>query len=77
LWNYAAAREWVIVSKDADFSHRILLTSPPPWVVHLRIGNMKRRDFHAFLVRVWPQVEMLLPSHKLISVYVDRIEALA
>ena len=69
--------ELVIVSKDADFSERILLAPPPPWVVHLRIGNMRRRDFHAFLARVWPQVESLLPGHKLVNVFADRIEAVA
>ena len=32
-------------------------------------------DFHAFLARIWPQVESLLPAHKLVNVYADRIEA--
>jgi len=45
--------------------------------VHLRIGNMRRRDFHEFLAKVWPQVETLLPAHKLVNVYADRIEAVA
>ena len=77
VWSHALANELVIVSKDADFSERILLAQPPPWVVHLRIGNMRRRDFHAFLARVWPQVESLLPGHKLVNVFADRIEAVA
>ena len=77
MWNDALANGLVIVSKDADFSERILLAQPPPWVVHLRIGNMRRRDFHAFLARVWKQVESLLPGHKLVNVFVDRIEAVA
>ena len=75
LWEYARLNEYVIVSKDVDFSNRIMLTDPPPWVVHLRIGNLRRREFHAFLTRVWPQIEALLPQHKLINVYHDRIES--
>lgn len=75
VWEWAKQRELVIVTKDADFSDRILLTQPPPWVVHLRIGNLQRADFHAFLTRIWPQVEALLPAHKLVNVYADRIEA--
>lgn len=43
--------------------------------MHLRIGNLRRADFHAFLTRVWPQIEALLPTHKLVNVYPDRIEA--
>jgi hypothetical protein len=42
---------------------------------HARSNNMRRREFHAFLVRIWPEVESLLPAHKLINVYEDRIEA--
>lgn len=75
VWEFARQGEMVIVTKDADFSDRILLSQPPPWVVHLRIGNLRRADFHAFLARIWPQVEALLPVHKLVNVYADRIEA--
>ena len=30
---------------------------------------------NAFPARVWPQIEALLPAHKLVNVYLDRIEA--
>lgn len=76
LWEYARANEYVILTKDTDFSNRILLSDPPPWIVHLRIGNMRKRDFHLFLARVWPDVERLLPARKLINVYADRIESI-
>jgi predicted nuclease of predicted toxin-antitoxin system len=75
LWDLAGMRQWVIVTKDADFSDRILVSVPPPWIVHLRFGNMRRKEFHRFLASVWPQVESLLPAHKLVCVYADRIEA--
>ena len=77
MWEYARSNSLVIVSKDADFSDRILVTDSPPWVVHLRIGNMRRNDFHTFLARVWPEIEALLPAHKLVNVYPDRIEAVS
>ena len=57
LWELARNEELAIVTKDADFSDRIIVGQPPPWVVHFRFGNLRRRDFHALLVRVWPQVE--------------------
>ena len=74
---FARQRELVIVSKDADFSGRIILQQPPPWVVHLRFGNLRRRDFHALLARVWPQVEALLKSHKLVNVHANRVEGIS
>jgi predicted nuclease of predicted toxin-antitoxin system len=35
-WKYARREELGIVTKDADFSGRIILHTPPPWVVPLR-----------------------------------------
>jgi predicted nuclease of predicted toxin-antitoxin system len=76
VWDFARQRELAIVSKDADFSERIIVQTPPPWVVHLRFGNVKGREFHALLARVWPKVEALLKTHKLVNVYADRVEGI-
>jgi predicted nuclease of predicted toxin-antitoxin system len=76
IWEYAKDRNLVIVSKDADFSDRMIALQPPPWVVHLRFGNLRRKDFHILLSRVWPQIERLLKSHKLVNVYLDRLEGI-
>jgi predicted nuclease of predicted toxin-antitoxin system len=75
VWLHAKSRQLVIVTKDADFSDRVLVSTPPPWIVHLRFGNMRRKEFHDFLAAVWPQIESLLPENKLVCVYADRIEA--
>ncbi|MFA6285801.1 MAG: DUF5615 family PIN-like protein [Opitutaceae bacterium] len=75
IWRHAREHDLVIVTKDADFSGRIILSAPPPRVVHLRFGNLRRAVFHQRLAVVWPQIERLLPTHKLVNVYSDRIEA--
>jgi predicted nuclease of predicted toxin-antitoxin system len=75
LWNHGRDNSLVIVSKDADFSDRIMLSTPPPWIVHLRFGNLRRTEYHALLAKMWPRVEALLPENKLICVYADRIES--
>jgi len=77
LWNYAKTNELVIVTKDADFSDRIVVSEPPPWVIHLRFGNLRRSEFHRFLEQIWPRLEVLLSSNKMINVYLDRIEAVS
>ncbi len=77
VWNHGRKHELVLVSKDADFFHRIISSQPPPWIVHLKIGNMRRADFHRFLAGVWPKIETLIKNHKLIAVYQDRIEAIS
>lgn len=76
IWEFARKHDLVIVTKDADFSERIITQSPPPWVVHLRFGNFRRNEFHALLARLWPQIETLLKSHKLVNVYAGRLEGI-
>jgi len=75
LWEHARSHDLAIVSKDADFSNRIMGQSPPPRVVHLRFGNLGRREYHALLARSWQRIEYLIQGHKLVNVYHDRIEA--
>lgn len=76
LRTIAQRERWGIVSKDGDFAERIVAIAPPPWVIHLCIGNLRSAEFRAFIAHIWPQVEALLPAHKLVSVYADRIEAI-
>jgi predicted nuclease of predicted toxin-antitoxin system len=39
VWEYAKAKGYTIVSKDADFHQRSLLFGPPPRVIWVRLGN--------------------------------------
>ncbi len=75
LWEYARTNQLAIVSKDADFADRMMLSMSPPWVVRLALGNLRLSDFHAALAKAWPHVEGLLPAHKLLIVHADRVES--
>ncbi len=68
IWDYAKSYDHVIVSKDADFSDWVLLSDPPPRVVHVRVGNLRMREFYTAMHRVWPQVSSLINTHKLVIV---------
>jgi predicted nuclease of predicted toxin-antitoxin system len=39
IWAYAAANDFVVVSKDADFYRLSIVNGAPPKVVWLRTGN--------------------------------------
>ena len=75
LWTYATQHELAIVSKDTDFADRAMAATPPPWVVHLRFGNLRMSAYQSLLADAWPRIESLLPAHKLIRVFADRIES--
>jgi predicted nuclease of predicted toxin-antitoxin system len=76
IWEYAKRKDLVIVTKDADFSNRIIVTNPPPRVVHLRFGNVRKKDYHSFLKKIWPQIEMLIKDFKLVNVYLNSFECI-
>ncbi len=74
IWEYATINHLTIVTKDSDFSDKILLETPPPKVIHLKIGNMKMTQFHQFIVSNWDEICRVSDKFKMIKVFRDRIE---
>ena len=74
VWEFARREGLTIVTKDADFSVLAMLSEPPPRVIHLRIGNLRMRELHAFLQRIWTDVLAMSATHRLVTVFPDRIE---
>jgi predicted nuclease of predicted toxin-antitoxin system len=76
IWAYAKSNDLTIITKDSDFSHRIMFSEPPPRVIHIRFGNMGMAQFHARMHAVWEDVIAMSREYKLVNVYQDRIEGL-
>ena len=74
VWSYAKQEGLTIVTKDTDFSDRVLLASPPPRVIHIRVGNMNMREFHLSIAGRWEAIRDLSRQCKLVRVFEDRIE---
>lgn len=70
----AKAQNLTTITKDSDFSSRILLHTPPPKVIHIRLGNMKMSQFHDAINILRPEVISLNKNYKLVNVFADRIE---
>lgn len=65
-----------IITKDIDFSNKIRFHNPPPKVIHIRYGNMKMKPFYENISLVWEQIIEMNSSHKLVNVFIDRIEGI-
>jgi len=76
IWRYAQENDMTIITKDSDFSNKILLRQPPPKVIHIRFGNMKMKDFYDTTSKLWDDILILNESNKLVNVFKDRIEAI-
>jgi predicted nuclease of predicted toxin-antitoxin system len=44
IWQHAKAKEFILVSQDADFADMATLYGPPPKVIWLRCGNQPTEE---------------------------------
>ena len=77
IWDYAFKHEMTIITNDADFVDRVLLSVAGPSVIHFRIGNMRLRQFQIFLQGNWAELCRLSSQFRLILVYQDRVECVS
>jgi predicted nuclease of predicted toxin-antitoxin system len=76
IWEYAKLNDLTIITKDADFSDRIIFSEPPPKVIHIRIGNMRINEMYQFFEENWDRILKHSKMYKLTNVYKDRIEGI-
>lgn len=76
IWQYAKDHNLTIITKDIDFSNKILSRNPPPKVIHIRYDNMKMKPFYENISVVWEQIIEMNSNHKLVNVFIDRIEVI-
>jgi len=73
IWEYAKNHQLTIITKDADFSDRMLLSNPPPRVIHLKLGNLRIRELHTILSKIWLDVCVLSEQYKLVRIFEDNL----
>ena len=49
LWDFARENDFLIVTKDVDFSDRSALLGYPPKVIWIRLGNRTTTDIESVL----------------------------
>jgi predicted nuclease of predicted toxin-antitoxin system len=76
IWEYPKNNNLTIITKDADFSDRIIFSEPPPKVIHIRIGNLRIKEMHQFFGKNWEEILNHSENFKLTNVYKNRIEGI-
>ncbi len=74
IWDYAKDKNLTIITKDTDFYNLILISEPPPKVIHIKLGNLRTRDLFHRLNAIWEIVLNYSDDSKLVLVFADRIE---
>lgn len=60
VWQYAAANDFAVVSKDDDFRQLSILRGAPPKVIRLQVGNSSTSLIVELLRRRFPAIESFL-----------------
>lgn len=76
IWQHAIEHDLIIITKDSDFSTRMLLSAPPPRVIHICLGNMNMKAFHQAISNCWTEAIQMVEHYKLVTVYKDHLEAI-
>ncbi len=63
IWDFAAAADFVVVSKDTDFFNLSMVFGAPPKVVWLRIGNAGTAAVAGLLLRERSALEALIADY--------------
>lgn len=68
LWDYAAEKNLVIVTKDRDSFQRSMLYGAPPQVFYIRVGNCSNEELISILHNSWNVVcQALRSGNKLVA----------
>lgn len=76
LWSHARKESLVIVTRDADFFHKLAVQGAPPQVIWIRTGNLRHSDLVKHIANAWPRIQELLIKADLVEVHLDRLEAI-
>lgn len=59
IWEYAKKNDYIIVTKDADFSELGVVKGFPPKIIWIRRGNCTTKDIENILRENFEQIELL------------------
>lgn len=76
IWQYAKDNNLTIITKDNNFSDRVIFHIPPPKVIHIKFGNLKMKPFYELISKNWVEICKLSETHKLVNVFENRIEGI-
>jgi predicted nuclease of predicted toxin-antitoxin system len=67
---------WTLLTKGTEFFDRLALEGPPPKVIWLRAGNLRRANLETRLVNLWPRITALSEITDLVEIHTDWNESI-
>jgi predicted nuclease of predicted toxin-antitoxin system len=75
IWDYACAQGLIILTKDADFYTRCVISPTPDKVIHFQFGNYTLHQLHLFFSKNWNLISEMIDKSTLLIVSEEEIKA--
>jgi predicted nuclease of predicted toxin-antitoxin system len=66
IWQFALENNYIILTKDADFYHKNILSTHSPKIVYFQLGNMTLKELHIYFSQNWGKITNQLIKGNLI-----------
>ena len=76
IWDHARANGFIIISQDADFIDRALLEPESPKIIHMRLGNIRLREWRVLMSRLWPEILLEISAFRIVVVFKDTLDCI-
>jgi predicted nuclease of predicted toxin-antitoxin system len=76
VWEYALENNKIILTKDADFFNRSILSKQKPKVVYFEIGNLTIQELHKYFEKNWTAIKSAFNEFNLIVAEKSRIRGI-
>jgi predicted nuclease of predicted toxin-antitoxin system len=76
VWDIALKNDYVILTRDKDFYYRALQLNTIPKIVLFRLGNCNNQVLFDTFLKLAPDIEQLLLSHRLLVLWPSEIQVI-
>lgn len=76
VWEYAKANSFIVITKDTDFYNRMSVHGPPPKVIWVKLGNMRKMELEKCMLAKWPDILKRIKTFDLLEIHLHHIEGL-
>ncbi|HEU4497355.1 MAG TPA: DUF5615 family PIN-like protein [Flavobacterium sp.] len=77
IWNYALQNDLVILTKDADFYNRFLISENAPKVIYFQLGNFSLKQLFLYFEANWEKIKNAIPVSRFIIARENNIECIS
>jgi len=66
IWDFSLSKNLIIITKDEDFQIRASVSTEPPKLIWVRLGNTSKKALLQFFKKQWSQIKIELDKGEIL-----------